>query len=126
MAWSDDVRPLTAGECRHRITLVATIEQPDGEGGRRAIDSEIGSFWASVSPVSGIEAVHMVAKGAIAKGAMQLYGEISHVIRMLYPVGVTIDASMRILFGAETLHIVAVTDDREEHRELLIAATKGV
>lgn len=115
------MRPLTAGECRHRITLVATIEQPDGEGGRRAIDSEIGSFWASVSPVSGIEAVHMVAKGA-----MQLYGEISHVIRMLYPVGVTIDASMRILFGAETLHIVAVTDDREEHRELLIAATKGV
>jgi len=110
-----------AGELNRRIAIIAKTEEPDGEGGRRKVESLIGEFWAKIEPLTGTESVF-----GLWKGAIQRYGEVTHAIRMRYQPGVAIDGTMTIRYGGRELHIVSVLDVEEAHKELLIAAVEGV
>ena len=109
------------GELNRRIAIIAKTEEPDGEGGRRKVESLIGEFWAKIEPLTGTESVF-----GLWKGAIQRYGEVTHAVRMRYQPGVSIDGTMTIEYAGRTLNIVSVLDVEEAHKELLIAAVEGV
>ena len=47
----------TIGELRHRLTLEAPQEIPDGSGGVNRIWAEVAEIWAAIDPLGASEAV---------------------------------------------------------------------
>lgn len=97
---------MEAGRLRHRVKLQRYDRVSDGMGGYEEQWVDVATVWASVEPLQGRERFE----------AQQVQATTSHRVRMRYRSDVK--PEMRVLFGSRILHIQAVVDPQERHREL--------
>ncbi|KKL96985.1 hypothetical protein LCGC14_1839000 [marine sediment metagenome] len=102
------------GRLRHRITIETPTDVLDDFGESTKTWSSIGTVWASVEPLSGQEKFE----------ALQIYPEASHKVRIRYLSGVSPDD--HILFGSRTFEIVAVMNQMERNREIILTVKEAV
>jgi SPP1 family predicted phage head-tail adaptor len=94
------------GELRHRLTLEAPEETPDGTGGVARTWISQGQVWAAIEPAA--------AKDAVA--ADKRIGRITHRVVVRHRGGLTLNHRFRL--GARVLAIRAVRDPDERGRLL--------
>jgi SPP1 family predicted phage head-tail adaptor len=94
------------GQLRKRITIQAETSTPDGAGGYTLGWSNVGTFWADISPVTGRELFM----------AQHLEGRVTHKITMRWQSGVTITSDMIVLYGTRTFNIHAVLNTDEKNQ----------
>lgn len=107
-------RPAAAiGAMRHRLTLEAPVEQPDGAGGREQVFSPIAQLWASVESLSGI----------VRRLGDRPEHAASHRVTMRWRAD--IDAAKRLRLGVRIFIIHAVAD-ADAHRRRLVCLVEEV
>lgn len=68
------MRPLISGRLRQRVTLQAATETADGYNQPIQTWSDVATFWAEVSPLTGNEAVNV----------KQIWATATHKVRLRY------------------------------------------
>lgn len=107
------MQPTPAGEFRDRVTLLRRITGNKNELGETVpTDQPIGTYWASVHPLSSKELLQNAQNSL----------EITHKVRMRW--NPEIKHSDTLLFRGRRLNIVDITDVLEQRRELAITANE--
>ena len=101
-------REPTAGELRQRITFQQPVKADDGYGGHVVSWANLVAVWAKVEPISGREFFY----------AHQISVEVTHRVKVRYLI--TINESMRIMYGGRILEIESIIDMDERHKFLEI------
>jgi SPP1 family predicted phage head-tail adaptor len=96
----------TIGRLRHRVTLEAPDETPDGAGGVARAWTPLGEVWAAIEPLGAGEAVI----------ADKRLGRLSHRIFIRHRAGLTLNHRLRL--GARTFSIRSLRDAEERGRFL--------
>lgn len=104
---------IKAGTLNRRVALQIATETQDTVGQVQQTWSAVGTYWASIMPLSGRELVN----------AQQLRADVSHEVRMRFPVG-TITTKHRLVYGSRVFHIGAVLNEGEGNVEYRILATE--
>lgn len=104
------MRPLRAGDLRHRIEIRRPVQTDDGKGGYVTEWQDIGKPWAEVIGLQGRESVMNHA----------LQGVAVYRIRIRHRRG--IDTGDQVRFGAIELNIRSCADPFGTRRELVIIA----
>ena len=94
----------TIGELRHRITLEAPQETPDGLGGVTRSWSVLAQIWAAIEPLGGGDG--MVADKRVAR--------LTHRVVMRNRGGVSLNHRFRL--GARSFAIRSIRDAAEDGR----------
>ena len=97
---------MRAARIRHRVTIQQPVVAVNGYGERITTWSTVAVVWAAVEPLRGREFFD----------AEQVQAEISHRVVLRYRSGMV--ATMRLLHLTRVLHIQAIIDVDERHREL--------
>lgn len=97
---------MRSGRLRHRVTIQQPVVAVNGYGERITTWSTVATVWAAVEPLRGREFFD----------AEQTQAEVSHRVVMRYRSGMV--ATMRLLHLTRVLHIQAIIDVDERHREL--------
>ena len=101
-------REPTAGELRQRITFQQPVKAEDGYGGHVVTWANLVSVWARVEPISGREYFE----------AHKIQAEVTHRVKVRWLV--TVNKSMRILYGERVLEIESIIDIDERRKFLEI------
>lgn len=104
-----------SGQLRHRISIYALTQEPDGGGGYTTEWVEYAQPMARVKPLSGTESLV----------AMQLEAAITHDIVIRYRTDVTPEDKIVLATGRE-LNIVSVINVEERDRWLELRCEEGV
>ena len=104
------MKPLSAADLRHRITISASVETDNGRGGSATAWTPIAKPWAEVLGLDGRESVMNKV----------LQGVSVYRIRIRYRAD--IEPKQQIRFGSATLNIKSVSDPFGTRRELVIMA----
>lgn len=106
-----------AGKYRHLVTVERVTQVPDGAGGMTTTWQPLGSFWASVEPIGGREALR----------AGQIVADMDTRITTRWsPMVSGITAKDRIIHGAVIYNIVRPPADlKSRHREVEITCNSG-
>lgn len=106
------MKPLEAGDLRHRVEIRRGAKEKDGKGGSVMVWTEIAKPWAEVISLDG--------KEALADRVME--GISSYRIRIRYRAGIgTIDHQVR--YGGRDLNITSAEDPNGDREQLVILAT---
>ena len=97
---------MRSGRLRHRVTIQSPVVATNGYGERIVTWSTVATVWAAVEPLRGREFFD----------AEQVQAEISHRVVLRFRSG--INSSMRLLHLSRVLHIQAIIDVDERHREM--------
>ena len=97
---------MRAARIRHRVTIQQPVVAVNGYGERITTWSTVAVVWAAVEPLRGREFFD----------AEQTQAEVSHRVVLRYRSGMV--ATMRLLHLTRVLHIQAIIDVDERHREL--------
>lgn len=97
---------MRAARIRHRVTIQQPVVAVNGYGERITTWSTVATVWAAVEPLRGREFFD----------AEQTQAEVSHRVVLRYRAGMV--ATMRLLHLTRVLHIQAIIDVDERHREL--------
>lgn len=110
------MQPIQAGKLRHRVTINKPIlgGTPDAYNAQAQSQQLVGTFWASVEPISGREIE--VAKTYAAT--------VSHKIQMRYVPGIL--TTYQLLFNGRTFNINAVLNAEERNRMLTLFVTEKI
>lgn len=108
------MKPLTAQQLRHQITIQSRSTSQDATGGQVDTWSTVATVWAAIEPLQGREFF----------AAQQVQAETSVRIRMRYLAGVL--PSMRVVFDSTIYDIKDVIDPEMKHRELHLMCSTGV
>ena len=104
------------GAMRERVRIERESRTPDAGGGAQASWTPLGhapTVWARVEPIAGTELVQ----------AMRLQARVTHRVTMRWRGDVT--AAMRLVWGARSLNIRAVTNPDERRRYLELLCEEG-
>lgn len=99
---------MQAGRLRHRVTLQQGTETLGAAGDVSRTWTDVATVWGEVRPMSGRE----------REIAGQLQSEETHTVRIRYRADVT--PQMRLSWGGGTLHVVSVSADWTNARELVL------
>jgi len=97
---------------RHRLTLEAPEETPDGAGGVVRTWTSLGAIWAAIEPASASEAV--IADRRVAR--------VTHRVTLRQRSGLTLNHRFRL--GERTFAIQAIHDPDERGRFLQCLVTE--
>jgi SPP1 family predicted phage head-tail adaptor len=97
---------ISIASLRHRLTLEAPDELPDGMGGVVRTWSSLGEIWAAIEPLGASEAI----------AADKRLGRITHRIALRYRAGLTLNHRFRL--GFRIFAIRALRDPEEQGRLL--------
>ncbi len=105
------------GRLRERVTVQRAARDADAGGGAVVTWTPLAhapTVWARIEPLSGAEALQ----------AMKLQARVTHRVTLRWRDDVT--AAMRLVCGARTLNIRAVTNPDERRRYLELLCEEGV
>jgi SPP1 family predicted phage head-tail adaptor len=105
---------IAPGELRHRLTLEAPVETPDGAGGVTRSYAAVTTLWAAVTPLS--------ARGAVEAAA--LAATVTH--RIIIRGRTDVTARHRLREGTRVFRIVALRDPDGSGRFIEIQAQERV
>ena len=97
---------MRSGRLRHRVTIQQPVVAVNGYGERITTWSTVATVWGAVEPLRGREFFD----------AEQVQAEVSHRVVLRYRSGLA--TTMRLLHLTRVLHIQAIIDVDERHREL--------
>lgn len=101
------MRPIRAGELRHKVTLQQEISKDDNHGGQVLAWADVATVWAKIEPISGTEAIV----------ARQVQDSLTHKIWLRWRPGVV--AKMRLLFGKRVFNIIEPPRNWDERNRML-------
>lgn len=107
--------PARAGQLRHRVTIQTPAVTTDPYGQSQPTWENLGTYYASVKPLSGRE----------KQIASAIRDDISHLVTMRYQPSQTFYPIHRILYGTRTFNIGAVINVDEKNHTLLIYCTES-
>lgn len=106
---------LDAGKLRHRVTIQRPLTVPDSDGGMTTQWEDVATVWASIEPLSAREYMR----------ASTLQSKVTARIIIRYRPG--IEASMRVLHGADVYDIHGVLRDNISMNEwMTLPVSSGV
>jgi len=105
------MKPLEAGDLRHRIEIRRGTKEKDGKGGSTIAWTPIAKPWAEVISLDGKEAMAEHVKQGVA----------SYRIRIRYREGINTNDQVR--HGALELNITSAADPNGDREQLVILAT---
>lgn len=105
---------MRAGFLRHRVTIQALVETPDGQGGKSVSWSNLVTVWASVTGRGGKE----------FQTAKQTRATLTDEVHMRYRAGITPD--MRIVHDGRVLSIAQPPYDPDGRRRELVLFCEGI
>lgn len=100
--------PIAAGLRRHEVVIQSLAPVADGDGGFTEAPTTIATVRASIETASQRQLERVTSGTVIA--------EATHLVTTPYVSGVT--TQCRVLFGARTFQVLAVTDPLEAHYTL--------
>lgn len=101
----------TIGKMRHRLTLEAPEDEPDGAGGAVRIWSPLGQVWAAIEPLGAGEAVI----------ADKRVGALSHRVVLRFRDDLTLNHRFRLGLRTFTLRALRDADETGRFLECLVA-----
>lgn len=105
------------GRLHHRIELQEPVTTTKPSGQRETVPTTRATVYASIRPLRGYESF----------GAQQLQAEVTHAIRIRYPLdGVMPRASWRVKYGTRTFRVESIFNVDEADRFLDLIAFEEV
>lgn len=105
---------MNIGQLRHRVIIQEVVETQDTYGQATKSYNDLGTRYASISPVNGTE----------NKQGQQINAQVTHKINMRYTPLVTVKT--RLLFGNRVFNIISVKNKDERNLELEILASEAL
>lgn len=104
------MKPIKAGDLRHRVTIQQETNTPDSRGGNAVSWAAItnGTCWASVEPMKAYERFQHA----------QIQHAVTHKVTVRHRTDIT--AGMRVLFGSRTFEIQGIRRPDERNRYLIL------
>jgi SPP1 family predicted phage head-tail adaptor len=99
---------------RHRITIQAEQNEPDGQGGRETVWSDLFTTWASIKTKTGTE----------KEEGQQTQPTVNYEIEMRYRPGIT--SKNRVVFQGRVFDIKNVNNVKELNKTLILTCVEKV
>lgn len=103
------MRPINSGRLRQRVTLQSVTETADGYGQPIQTWTDVATFWAEVSPLTGNEAVNV----------KQIWATATHKVRLRYQgSAITLSPTQRfkLIKNDRILNLVNINNVEERNR----------
>lgn len=93
------------GELRHQIQIQTVSSTPDATGQPQQVWTTVWTCWAKIRSLTLREVAQM----------NQVTSRVTHMISVRYPCGISVQASMRIVFGTQIYKIQGVDNPFERN-----------
>lgn len=104
---------MSAGRRNCLVTVQRKTSDRDTDGGERVAWTTVNTYWVSIEPLKGTEAL----------GAAQMQSQVTGKMKFLYPADVT--AADRVTYEGKTYNVEAVFQS-VQHREITAMVSEGI